>query len=99
MSRSKKGKKPVGWDYWGKRPIGGGANGTENKRVGIQKERAKGKREVKSLPVEEDFHPAEIDVDDDFDAQLFEDDDEELPTDPDEEDEGDLDLDDPTEEE
>ena len=47
MSRTKKGKKPIGFDYWGKRPIGGGANGTKNKRDGIQKERAATKRETK----------------------------------------------------
>lgn len=47
MSRTKKGKKPCGWDYWGKRPIGLGANGTENKRVGIQRERAKEKAKLR----------------------------------------------------
>lgn len=53
MARTKKGKKPVGWDYWGKRPIGSGANGTKNKRVGIQKERAKAKRELRDKPLYE----------------------------------------------
>lgn len=47
MTRTKKGQKPVGWDYWGKRPIGLGANGTKAKRVGIKKERSKLKREIK----------------------------------------------------
>lgn len=47
MSKTKKGKKPVGWDYWGKRPIGMGDQGTKGKRTGIQKERAKLKREVR----------------------------------------------------
>lgn len=47
MGKTKKGKKPPGWDYWGKRPIGFGANGTKKKRIGIKKERAKLKREVK----------------------------------------------------
>ena len=47
MSRTKKGKKPVGWDYWGKRPIGMGIQGTKNKRVGVQKERAILKRQLK----------------------------------------------------
>lgn len=44
MSRTKKGKKSVGWDYWGKRPLGFGASGTKNKRVGIKRERAANKR-------------------------------------------------------
>jgi hypothetical protein len=47
MSRTKKGKKPPGWDYWGKRPIGMGDHGTKGKRVGIQKERAKLKRDTR----------------------------------------------------
>lgn len=40
MSRTRKGKKPSGWDYWGKRPIGMGAHGTKEKRIGIKRERA-----------------------------------------------------------
>lgn len=59
MARTKKGKKPVGWDYWGKRPIGMGATGTENKRLGIQKERAILKREVKKEPTEPEYLPQE----------------------------------------
>lgn len=47
MSRSKKGKKSPGWDYWGKRPIGSGANGTKAKRIGIKRERAKLKAAAK----------------------------------------------------
>ncbi len=47
MSRTKKGKKPPGWDYWGKRPFGFGAQGTKDKRVGIQRERALLKRAAK----------------------------------------------------
>lgn len=47
MSRTKKGKKPPGWDYWGKRPIGWGERGTKNKRVGIKIERAKLKAKLK----------------------------------------------------
>lgn len=44
MSRSKKGSKPPGYDYWGKRPLGYGASGKpKNKRKmkqeGIQRER------------------------------------------------------------
>lgn len=44
MSRTKKGKKGPGFDYWGKRPIGMGDHGTKGKRAGIQKERAKAKQ-------------------------------------------------------
>lgn len=44
MSRTKKGSKGLGWDYWGKRPLGYGASGkSKNKRKmkqeGIQRER------------------------------------------------------------
>jgi hypothetical protein len=48
MSRTKKGTKHKWADlYWGKRPLGYGAQGTKSKRVGIQRERAILKREVK----------------------------------------------------
>ncbi len=51
MSRSTKGKKPPGWDYWGKRPLQGGAGGKpETKRVmkrsGIKRERLILKRQA-----------------------------------------------------
>lgn len=46
MSKTKKGKKPPGFDYWGKRPLGFGDHGTEGKRSGIQRERAIKKRET-----------------------------------------------------
>jgi hypothetical protein len=44
MSRTKKGKKPPGWDYWGKRPLGFGSSGTKGKRTGIKRERAQAKQ-------------------------------------------------------
>ncbi|MCX9024635.1 MAG: hypothetical protein OIN85_00900 [Candidatus Methanoperedens sp.] len=47
MSRTKKGKKGAGWEYWGKRPLRGGGRGTKGKRDGIQVERAKLKRQTK----------------------------------------------------
>jgi hypothetical protein len=52
MSRTKKGKKPPGWDYWGKRPLELGAFGRpKNKRKAkqeqIQRERSILKRELK----------------------------------------------------
>jgi hypothetical protein len=52
MSRTKKGKKPPGWDYWGKRPLELGAFGKrKNKRKAkqeqIQRERSILKRELK----------------------------------------------------
>jgi hypothetical protein len=46
MSRTKKGKKPPGWDYWGKRPIGWGDHSTKGKRTGIKRERAKAKQSL-----------------------------------------------------
>lgn len=47
MSRTRKGKKPIGSDYWGKRPIGFGSSGTKEKRLGIKKERAVLKEELR----------------------------------------------------
>lgn len=49
MSRTKKNTKPPGHEYWGKREISTNANpsGTKGKRVGIQRERARGKRDTK----------------------------------------------------
>lgn len=47
MSRTKRGKKPCGWDYWGKRPLGYGAGGKDKakeKQIGIQRERSINKR-------------------------------------------------------
>lgn len=46
MSRTNKKSKPPGWDYWGKRPIGMGAQGTKEKRIGIKIERAKLKEQL-----------------------------------------------------
>lgn len=54
MSRTIKGKKPCGWDYWGRRPIGGGSVGTKNKRVGIKIERAKAKQELTKIKKKEE---------------------------------------------
>jgi hypothetical protein len=54
MSRTKKGKKSPGWDYWGKRPIGSGDHGTKGKRSGIQKERAKNKAQERKVKREKD---------------------------------------------
>jgi hypothetical protein len=59
MSRTKKGSKKPGWDYWGKRPIGLGASGTAAKRTGIQKERAAKKRAVAQEPLEPEYDPRE----------------------------------------
>lgn len=54
MSRSKKGQKPCGWDYWGKRPLGMGDHGTKGKRIGIKKERTKNKEQARK-EFEKDF--------------------------------------------
>lgn len=59
MARSKKGKKPPGWDYWGKRPLGWGDHGTKGKRDGIQRERAINKRKIKKEPLNPEFDPQE----------------------------------------
>lgn len=47
MSRTKKNKPAPGKEYWGKRPLGMGGQGTKEKRIGIKKERAKLKAQVK----------------------------------------------------
>jgi hypothetical protein len=52
MSRTKKGKKPPGHDYWGKRPLSFGDHGTKGKRVGIKIERAKAKQELTRIKKE-----------------------------------------------
>jgi len=59
MSRTKKGKKPCGWDYWGKRPLQLGAGGKpdgkrKSKQIGIQRERSISKRELKKLIEDKD---------------------------------------------
>lgn len=46
MSRTKKGKKSPGYDYWGRRPLGFGDHGTRGKRVGIKRERAASKQNL-----------------------------------------------------
>lgn len=46
MSRTKKGKKAPGYDYWGKRPLGMGDHGTKGKRLGLKKERAIAKQKL-----------------------------------------------------
>lgn len=58
MSRSIKGRKPPGWDYWGRRPIGVGANGTAEKRIGIKKERASLKRGLRNEKEADRGHPS-----------------------------------------
>lgn len=55
MSRTKKGEKGPGWDYWGKRKaLGMGGKGTKDKRVGIQKERAALKKELAKVKKDND---------------------------------------------
>jgi hypothetical protein len=45
MSRTKKGKKAVGFDYWGKRALSGSCGfGSEVKRLTHKKERAQAKQ-------------------------------------------------------
>jgi hypothetical protein len=46
MSRTKKGKKGSGHDYWGKRPLGFGDHGTKGKRLGLKKERSQAKQKL-----------------------------------------------------
>lgn len=57
MSRTKKGKKSPGQEYWGKRPISMSCvtNGTKDKRDGIQRERAILKRCTQAQPTEPEW--------------------------------------------
>lgn len=46
MSRSKKGKKGPGYEYWSKRPMSGRPPGKKTKKLTHRKERAKAKEEL-----------------------------------------------------
>ena len=70
MSRSKKGAKPSGWDYWGKRLIGWGSWGTKAKRLGLKSERAKLKEDTAAQPLEPEYDEREW-VPDTTDAREF----------------------------
>ncbi len=54
MSKTKKGSKGPGHEYWGKRPLNQGCTdqGRANKRIGLQIERAILKAELAKLPQE-----------------------------------------------
>jgi hypothetical protein len=54
LSRTKKGKKSPGWDYWGKRPLGFGDSGTKGKRIGLKKERALAKQKLIKIKKEKE---------------------------------------------
>lgn len=54
MSRTNKGKKGPGNDYWGKRPLGMGDHGTRDKRIGIKKERAQARQKLHKIKKEKD---------------------------------------------
>ncbi len=61
MSRTNNGKKPPGWEYWGKRLAlrFSVSKGTKGKRDEIQRERAILKREIAKEPTEPEYHPGE----------------------------------------
>jgi hypothetical protein len=61
MSRTKKGSKSPGQEYWGKRPLNLGCTDQDrkNKRIGVQMERAILKRELAKLPQEPDYDEQE----------------------------------------
>ncbi len=46
MSRTKKGSKPPGFDYWGKRPCNGLPPGATTKKLTHHIERIRGKAEI-----------------------------------------------------
>jgi hypothetical protein len=55
MSRTKKGKKALGYDYWGKRPLSGSCGyGPEVKKLTHKIERAQAKQKLKKAKKEED---------------------------------------------
>jgi len=53
MSRTKKGKKAVGYDYWSKRPTPSMTPGRPAKTMTHRRERIEGKNEIKKQREEE----------------------------------------------
>lgn len=60
MSRTKKGSKSPGYDYWGKRALSGNCGyGPEVKKLTHKIERAQAKQALLKEPREPEFHPEE----------------------------------------
>jgi hypothetical protein len=54
MSRTVKGKKPIGYDYWTKRPYSSAGFGPKIKKLTHKKERAIANKELAKLKKKED---------------------------------------------
>lgn len=54
MSRTKKGKKSPGYDYWGKRPFSTSGYGPEIKKMTHKTERARAKQDLHKKTRKED---------------------------------------------
>lgn len=67
MSRTTKGKKPIGYDYWGKRPYSGKGFGPAIKHLTHKAERAQAKQSLLHEPLEPEYDDREW-VPDDFRA-------------------------------
>lgn len=59
MSRSSKGSKGLGYEYWGRRAFNGVSPSSENKRITHSIERAQAKQEIVKEMV--DIAPAQVD--------------------------------------
>ena len=59
MSRTKKGNKPPGFEYWGKRPPSMSVPGKDTKQATHQIERAQAKQELLREPTEPEYDPQE----------------------------------------
>jgi hypothetical protein len=62
MSRSKKGGKGAGYEYWGKRPLSGSSPGRIVKKMTHQVERAQAKENMKGLSEDETMEEIKAEV-------------------------------------
>lgn len=61
MSRTKKGKKPIGYDYWGKRALSGSCGfGQVIKKITARIERARAKASTRKEPIEPEYDEREF---------------------------------------
>ena len=63
MSRTKKGSKPPGYEYWTRRPASGCVPGTGTKQLTHQIERAQGRQELHRELNRTDKAPHELEYD------------------------------------
>lgn len=70
MSRTKKGKKSPGYDYWGKRALSGDCgHGAEVKQMTHKIERARAKQDLLREPREPEYDPREYVPEDEMEGE------------------------------